>query len=295
MSEDINLFPEANPGDPKQQNLEPIVYPELDPKIQVKTVTVTPDMARAILARSRYNRGISTSTKNRYIRDMRAFDWVFNGQAIIFNGSPEDEEGELELLNGGHRLTAVAEGNVTLPLLFVTGIVPAAIRTMDTGRARTFAQMLEIDGETSPDVLAAMTSILHNYREHSDWRGRKYSTSILYKTLSQEGNRARAIAKERNHKSPGKLTKGLLATLDYLFGELNPIQSKEFCDAIKDGINLDKDDPRHTVREWLIRTKDDEEYNSEDVAWVLIEAWNRFRGGEKWSKVRVPASKPEIQ
>jgi len=295
MSKDINLFPDPKPEEPEQENLEPIIYPELDPKIKVKTVMVTPEMAHDILARSRYNRAISPSTVNRYVRDMRSMDWVFNGQAIIFNGLPEDQEEELELLNGGHRLTAVVQGNVTVPLLFVTGIVPAAIRTMDTGRARSFAQMLEIDGETSPDVLAAQIAILHNYREHGDWKGRKYSTSVLYKALAREGQRARDVAKERNHKNQGKLTKGLLAALDYLFGELNPIQSKEFCDAIKDGINLDKDDPRHTAREWLIRTKEDEEYNAEDVAWVLIEAWNRFRAGEKWTKVRVPSSKPEIQ
>ena len=295
MSKDISLFAEPGPEKEGQQNLEPIIYPELDPKIVVKTVMVDPEMARDILKRSRYNRAISQSTVNRYVRDMRALDWVFNGQAVIFNGSPEDREGELELLNGGHRLTAVMQGNVTVPLLFVSGITPAAIRTMDTGRARSFAQMLSIDGETSPEVLAALIATLHNYREHGDWRGRKYSTSVLYKTLAREGQRARDVAKERNHKNQGKLSKGLLATLDYLFGELNPIQSKEFCDALRDGINLDKDDPRHAAREWLIRTSDDDEYNSEDVAWVLIEAWNRFRAGEKWSKVRVPGAKPEIQ
>lgn len=294
MSKDVTLFPEPAADEP-EQNFEPIVYPTLDPKIKVKTVMVDPEMAREILKRSRYNRAISPSTVNRYIRDMRSMDWVFNGQAIIFNGSPEDQESELELLNGGHRLTAIAQGNVTVPMLLVTGIVPAAIRTMDTGRGRSFAQMLSIDGEISPEVLAAMIAVVHNYREHGDWKGRKYSTSVLYKTLGQEGQRARDVAKERNHKNPGKLTKGLLAALDYLFGAQDAAQAKEFCDAIRDGVNLDKDDPRHASREWLIRTNDDDEYDSQDIAWVLIEAWNRFRAGEKWAKVRVPTSKPEIQ
>jgi hypothetical protein len=298
MSEQNTLFPEQNPdkAETQPENLEPIVYPPLDPKITVKTVMVDPEMARNILKKSRYNRAISPSTVRRYIRDMRALDWVFNGQAVIFNGSPEDTEGELELLNGGHRLTAVMEGNVTVPLLFVSGIVPVAIHTMDTGRGRSFAQMLAIDGKVSPEVLASMISIVHNYREHGDWKGRKYSTSVLYKTLEKEGERAEEVAKERNHKNQGKLSKGLLAALDYLFGELNPVQAKAFCDAIRDGINLDKDDPRYAAREWLIRTKDDDEYDSQDVAWVLIEAWNRFRAGEKWSKVKsVPSTKPEIQ
>jgi hypothetical protein len=188
----------------------------------------------------------------------------------------------------------VLEGNVTLPLLFVSGIDPGAIHTMDTGRTRSFAQMLAIDGETSPEVLAPMITTIHNYREHADWKGRKYSTSVLYEALDKEGDRAREVAIYRNHKNQGKLTKGLLASLDYLFGELDPVQSREFCDGIKDGADLAKDHPAYQAREWLIRTAE-EDYTAEDIAWVLIDCWNHFRSGDKVAKIKVPNYKPPIK
>ena len=269
-----------------EQDYEPIIYPEPTADFKVEMRMTGRDLARQILVSHRYNRTLSVSKKNQYVRDLRAGRWDWNAQPIIINGD--------ELLNGKHRLTAVDESNCTVPLLFVTGIEPKAIRTMDTGRNRTFAQMLDIDGENAPDVLAPMVQLLAAFRAGAEFGGKALTTSELYEALQVEPQ-TRDYAPQYQRRLPGNISKGLLACCHYLFAEKDAEAAEAYCTGIVTGENLTREDPAYAVREWLNHA-DKTEVKTKTVGRLLVDNWNKTRRNEKAGKtIRFPKRCPIIE
>jgi hypothetical protein len=263
-----------------------------NPSVEFKyeLVRIGPEKAEQIIRGSQYNRQISQATVSKYVRDMRAGNWWFNAQPIILNGKLNHDA---VLLNGVHRLTAIIAANVTIPFLLVSGIEPRSIKTMDTGRPRNFAQMLDIDGANAPKVLAAMIQLLAAFRLNLAFKGRQSSTLELYQVLAENPG-ARDIAPEYQRRLPGGIPPGLLACCEYLFAEKDPVMAKTFCDNLVSGENLEKDDPIYVLREWLNRAEKQEK-KTRNVGNALVEYWNKFRRGEKITKFRLPKDCPEIE
>ena len=82
------------------------------PKIIVKLVTVTPDMAFEMLEKNTRNRKVDEKRVRQYAKDMKSSRWALNGSTIVIA-----EDGTL--LDGQHRLWAVIEANVPVQLLIV--------------------------------------------------------------------------------------------------------------------------------------------------------------------------------
>lgn len=244
------------------------------------------DLAREILASHRYNRSKSTSKINQYIRDLRNGRWDFNGQPVIINGD--------DLLNGFHRLTAIDESNCTIPLVFEYGIEPLAIRTMDTGRPRTFSQMLDIDGENAPSVLGPMVQLLAAYRANGEFGGKALTTPELYEVLRSEPT-TRDYAPKYSRRVPGNFSTGLLACCHYLFAEKDPELAEQYCTSIVTGESLTREDPAYVLREWLNHA-DRKDIKTKTVGRLLVDNWNKTRRGEKSPKtVRHPKRCPAIE
>lgn len=121
-------------------------------KPEAKVIFVNPDMATRWLERNVRNRRIRPATVKKYARDMAAGRWQITGEGVKFG--PDGA-----LLDGQHRLAAVVEAGVTVPLFVVRGIAPDAQRVMDTGRARTASDALTMKGEAHSAMLAAAARI----------------------------------------------------------------------------------------------------------------------------------------
>ena len=67
------------------------------PKIIVKLVTVTPDMAFEMLEKNTRNRKVDEKRVRQYAKDMKSSRWALNGSTIVIA-----EDGTL--LDGQHRL-----------------------------------------------------------------------------------------------------------------------------------------------------------------------------------------------
>lgn len=107
--------------------------------IKAQVETITPEMAENILRKHNvFNRKIQSKMVNKYATDMRNGDWKLNGEPIQF-----DDEGNL--LNGQHRLMAITVAKVPVELLVVRG-VDTGIHVYDTGKNRTYGDMLALDG-----------------------------------------------------------------------------------------------------------------------------------------------------
>lgn len=115
---------------------------------------VTPDMARVYLAANETNRPISRSAVNRLKSILAAGEWRYNGEAIKFS-----KEGKL--LDGQHRLTAIAESDVSAELMVVTDLQPEAFATLDQGRKRSGGDVLHVRGVARSQHVAVACAQLY--------------------------------------------------------------------------------------------------------------------------------------
>lgn len=100
---------------------------------RVEIRIVTPEEAERFLRhRNNYNRPLNEARATRLADDLTAGIFVFNGDTVRF-----DREGNL--LDGQHRLFAIALANVPCKLILAFGLDPEVFDTIDVGARRTAA------------------------------------------------------------------------------------------------------------------------------------------------------------
>src|SRR5688572_25165711 len=102
---------------------------KVDP-VTSEIITITPNMAEAMLGKNFKNRNVSKGLVQAYARDMLSEDWRFTGEAIKF-----DVTGKL--IDGQHRLLACVKAGVNFRSLVLRGLEPEAQEVLDSGRVRT--------------------------------------------------------------------------------------------------------------------------------------------------------------
>ncbi len=107
------------------------------------------------------NRKITKTRVDQYKRDLLNGDWLFNGDAIRI-----DEHGVL--IDGQHRLTAVAQSGVFCEFLIIRGIKSKHKHTIDTGKGRTGGDTLSIQSGVSASdshVISGAISTFVKYKK----------------------------------------------------------------------------------------------------------------------------------
>ena len=90
--------------------------------LSVEVEVITPEQATAYLQNNTKHRKIKQKKVDEYIKEMQDGKWCLNGKVLIF-----DRNGRL--LNGQHRLSAVAQSGVPLTILVVRGVDPSVLET----------------------------------------------------------------------------------------------------------------------------------------------------------------------
>lgn len=121
----------------------------IDPKVHTTIELVTPDMAKEWMKSNTSNRPLSQATVKRFIGAMQRGEWMLNGEAICF-----DIKGNL--VNGQHRLTAILQSNITVPLVLVWNVPEGAFATYDSGKKRTSAEVFATKGISNYVPCSAM-------------------------------------------------------------------------------------------------------------------------------------------
>lgn len=137
-------------------------------KPTTSTMMVGAETAQRWLDTNKRNRPISPVTVAKYMRDMKAGQWVFTADPVRF-----DIDGNL--LDGQHRLTALAAcEDVTIPMLIVRGLPSAAQFKMDQGRKRTTDQQLAMKGVANSAAVAASVRLYIAWQEGLLFRDNKH-------------------------------------------------------------------------------------------------------------------------
>lgn len=100
-------------------------------------VQVTPELALSWLEKNTRNRALRQSTVNRYAEDMRAGRWMVSPDAIAFDTSGA-------VVNGQHRLWAVVEAGIPVPMTVMDGLQPDVVTVLDDHLKRSLKDVVAI-------------------------------------------------------------------------------------------------------------------------------------------------------
>jgi hypothetical protein len=116
-------------------------------------VTMTKELAKDYLGRNLENRKINPSTLLFYKNQMLNNKWKENGEPIII-----DVNGVIK--DGQHRLMAVLETGYEFRVPVISGVSPYCMDTIDTGRNRTAADVLYLEGFKYSSLVASLVKVI---------------------------------------------------------------------------------------------------------------------------------------
>jgi hypothetical protein len=214
-------------------------------------------------------------------QQMIAGQWMLNGEPLIF-----DYDGNV--IDGQHRLAAVAFSGVACDMLFVEGVDPNAFMTIDGGRVRTNGNIMKIHGVSNYNLIAGITASVINYRRalsandgeggsiNSHIRASKSDLLKEYDKHQDEYQHAAHLAmKCRRICHPSPL--GSVAAIAILEGNQEKDVINMFFESIASGANIDVNSPIHKLRDRLIRNMGSMSKLSKNQLILLIaKAWNYY-------------------
>lgn len=245
-------------------------------------VSVTPEIAGHWLRRNAGNRPIRKKAVAQYANDLKCGRWQQNGESIKFGRSGR-------LLDGQHRIAAIAAAGVAQPMLIVTGVADGAFDTIDTGRRRTSTDVLIIDGigVFEARIAAAALPMILNYRRgllpHSSTRYPNHELLDCWASQPQIRASSQFVTKLPHRMVPISQSKALF--LHWVFARHDVDAADQFIAGLFVGDRLDSTGAVFHLRERLLldrverrKTDDGAQLHACVKAWNAERAHKRVRG-----------------
>lgn len=265
---------------------------------------IGPSLAEDYLGTMKGNRKLSSINVTKLARQMRDGLWVYDGSPIRFNTRGE-------LVDGQHRLWALIESDFTTEFLVVRGVEIAAMATMDTGKSRSFVDILTLEFPGIINAAHTAAAVQMIYRWEDGRRG-----SALQSTSGASGtvvpnavllefytdNRARideVVNQSRNNHRVRGLSGAAAALAFWIFDAIDSADTEFFFARLKDGVGLEEGSAILALRNYLHRAlvgAGNRTTLPADLAVALmIKAWNAYRQGDpmKVMSYRRGGSNPE--
>lgn len=245
------------------------------PGPRVEVGLVSPTQAQKWINRNTHNRPVKRNLIRQLAGAIERDEWCFNGETIKF-----DTTGRL--IDGQHRLEAIIEADIAVPLIAVFGVHPAAQETIDTGSRRSLGDVLSLRGESNATLLSSALNATFRLMNGTMQRaGSVYPTyQQAIALLDDHPDIRSSLTVGRALGNHLKYPKGLGAALHYLFGTVSEKDAEAFFERLVSGAGLAADDPIFVLRRLLERrAMDGDKLRQEAVAALTIKAWNAWRAG----------------
>lgn len=264
--------------------------------------TVTPEIAGRWLAKNEENRRVTQSVVDRYARDMKSGQWHVTGDPIQFGKSGR-------LLNGQHRLWACILADSAFETSVVRGIENEVevMDVIDTGAKRSLAHALQINGEVSTSMLAAVIRGCWVYEKsrYASLVGPTHSEGLAW--LAEHGDVRQVVAAAHSISKSLRVPAATIGVAYYLNSQHDGEAASEFWKRAASGENLRAGDVILAYRRFVMKTLSRRD-RPEPKVWVAynLKAMNLWRLGrdtrilswrsdeempETWSTLAVPTSK----
>jgi hypothetical protein len=230
-------------------------------------ITLTPEVAAALLSSSTHNRNIRQKQVNQFVRAIKENRWSLNGETLIL-----DRTGTLR--DGHHRCQAVVVAGLPIETFVVFGMDPSDFVTIDIGAARSGADMFKIQELPNAPALSAAATLLWQYLQFDEWRVREDreegdGTKFFYQSCSNP-ERDQTFSEHLELRDSVELCQealqgmrfisaGTLAFVHYLGRQAAGEQiATTFVRAVAAGPNLglEKDNPAMVLRKRLMESQE---------------------------------------
>lgn len=251
------------------------------PKIDIALTKITPEQATELLESGGQNRKLNESQVERFATDMLAGNWR----------SAETTE-TIKLATGGvlhdgqHRLAAVVKSGRAQMFWVARNVPAAAIEMVDTGRSRSFSDVLTMQGgnsSTSRRLAATLKWIWHYEHDSALTSGRAVSHAELKRTLDEHPGAVDAV--EKAYSSNEITPQSIIAFVYALAKEKRPRKADEWLEAVQEGANIGKSHPAFVLRRRLRRTGQQDgrthQMRGPYAAALVIKSWNAHNAGEE--------------
>lgn len=259
---------------------------------------VTPAMAEELLERNTHNRPLRAGVVEKYARDMKAGHWQKNAQPVTVDWNNA-------IHNGQHRLFAVIEAGISVPLMLLTGLDPATVLTVDTGVARSYADYRKLSENGEPlknlTMYQAVVRLIQWYetrwpavslqsgKEGAATHHELDETAGRYPTISG----AIDLVAARNHPLKNIMTPTLLAFVYGLAAQTHPIEAAHWVESIWNPEGLTANNPAASLRARFtsVRVAGHKLPRATAICFI-IKSWNAFVRGETLGYYRWAADEP---
>lgn len=247
--------------------------------------TITPEIAREYLSKMAKNRPVSKGRVKQYATAIRHGKWEENGDAIRFNSRGE-------FIDGQHRLLAVIETGISITCVVVRGIKEDAFSSIDTGKRRSGADVLGIEGYKNTALLASSLALVGRYYDDRNGPVHVYSNSEILDLCDKYPDIQPSVlfaAKNRNRKA--FIRPAIVAAYHYLFSKTDREMSDLFWSSLINGAGLNENDPVLMLRERLqANAAANTKLTDEAVRAIVIKVWNAFYTGSPLKLLRYTSS-----
>lgn len=237
--------------------------------MNVTKETITPKKAMQWLQRNIHNRPLSTKLANDYAKVMRAGRWKLNGETVKFNGNGD-------LIDGQHRLTACVEAGTPFESYVVRGLSHETFDTIDQGRKRTAGDVLARRGEKHYTMLAAACRIVFGITTLGKVDlGRAIRPDEIIDTINEHPDLRVCCEWVSQHRGERIVSMSLAAALLYLFGKTDPERASVFWNRVLTGEGLTRNMPEFYLRSRLIENgRAVSKLRGDVICALAIKAWN---------------------
>lgn len=248
------------------------------PKVpQVEVLTVTPTMAMDWLEHNVHNRPLRQKRVDDLAAAIERGEWAMNADPVRFATDGT-------LLDGQHRLWAIATADQAVQVLVVRGLDMQSQETMDMGARRNLRDVLALRGYASGSQLAAAVNYWWRY-ENGYVRVFTARPTIAQAldTLEQHPTLPSAVRLAEPIFRRFRIQVGPAVATRYEFTSINSEQADDFLGRLLEPKGLHDGSPILALRRWLERRNEQSAGGARSDAVVIHalmnKAWNAYRAG----------------
>jgi len=251
---------------------------------------ITPANAVNILdAKNTKNRNMSKTKIDEYVSAMKAGEWVFNGDSIRISNSGV-------LLDGQHRLTALAKSGINQHFIVIENMDAEVGLTIDTGKNRDGGDVLAIESGVNKQIASSISGAIKIFNRHENSR-KLHNTGTGKLTnvrMIEEYNKHKDLVKfcckwmDENIKKQGAILSRseTLGTL-LILCDIDSDEAIKFCEMVFCGLGINEECPQSFLRDYLLSCKlDSKKANQAQRLHTIIKTWNSLRSGRKITTAR---------
>jgi hypothetical protein len=192
-----------------------------------------------------------------------------------------------KLVDGQHRLSAIVyaaemEPTIRIPMMVTTGVDPATFLAVDTGRKRTAADMLGIQGHKNRTTLAAVLKLIYCWdtTRNGSWHKVTVSNELLEQVYVAHPGASASTEVAQQLSKGARLLPGAAGLAHYVVESAQVTQighdlHDRFVTGLATGASLPDGDPRLALRNTIANLRASRRaMNAQMHVAMYIKAWN---------------------